>query len=94
MSKLALLLLSLVLHFPVLAQDYPTRPIRVIVPTAPGGITDGFVQLISEALRGAWGQAVVMEHRPGAGGIIGTDAVRNPAPVKRAPRANTGRVAV
>lgn len=80
MSKLALLLLSLVLHGPVLAQDYPTRPIRVIVPTAPGGITDGFVQLISEALRAAWGQAVVMEHRPGAGGIIGTDAVAKAAP--------------
>jgi tripartite-type tricarboxylate transporter receptor subunit TctC len=80
MSKLALLLLSLVLHGPVLAQDYPARPIRVIVPTAPGGITDGFVQLVGEALRAAWGQTVVMEHRPGAGGIIGTDAVAKAAP--------------
>jgi tripartite-type tricarboxylate transporter receptor subunit TctC len=80
MSKLALLLLSVALHGPVLAQDHPTRPIRVIVPTAPGGFTDGFVQLIGEALRATWGQGVVMEHRPGAGGILGTDAAAKAAP--------------
>lgn len=70
----------LVLAAPARAQDYPVRPIRIIVPTAPGGLSDGFVQLISEALRSAWGQPVVMEHRSGAGGIIGTDFVAKAAP--------------
>lgn len=70
----------LVLAVPARAQDYPVRPIRIIVPTAPGGLSDGFVQLISEALRSAWGQPVVMEHRSGAGGIIGTDFVAKAAP--------------
>ena len=83
MSKLAVFaaasLVSLV-HLPAGAQAYPARPIRIVVPTAPGGITDGLVQLIGEGLRVAWGQPGVMEHRPGAGGIIGTEAVAKAAP--------------
>lgn len=75
-----MLAVSVLLHLPAQAQDYPARPIRIIVPTAPGGITDGLVQLIGEGLRAALGQPAVMEHRPGAGGIIGCDAVAKAPP--------------
>ncbi len=82
MSKLAAFAAALLLALqnPAEAQTYPARPIRIVVPTAPGGITDGLVQLIGDGLRAAWGQPVVMEHRPGAGGIIGTEAVAKAAP--------------
>ncbi len=80
MIRLLIFSLALMLQSPARADDYPARPIRIIVPTAPGGITDGFVQLIAEAVRAAWGQTAVMEHRAGAGGIIGTDFVAKAAP--------------
>lgn len=80
MFRLLICFFALALHVAAQAQDYPTRPIRVIVPSAPGGLTDTFVQLIGDALRTAWGQTVVMEHKAGAGGIIGSDFVAKSAP--------------
>jgi tripartite-type tricarboxylate transporter receptor subunit TctC len=62
------------------AAEYPSRAIHLVIPSAPGGFTDSVVQLLSESLRAAWGQPVVMEHRAGAGGIIGTDRVAKAAP--------------
>lgn len=80
MQRLAVLAIAAALQMPAFAADYPARAIRIIVPTAAGGITDGLVQLIGEGLRSAWGQPALMEHRPGAGGIIGCDAVAKAAP--------------
>ena len=54
--------------------DYPTRPIKVIVPFAPGGATDVLARMIGQKLQEAWGQQVVVENRPGAGGNIGAEA--------------------
>jgi len=64
----------------VSADTYPSRPITIVVPSAPGGLSDGFVRLVGDAMQAAWGQPVVMEHRPGAGGIIGTQHVAKAAP--------------
>ena len=62
------------------AQDYPSRPLRVIVPFSPGGAVDGPMRLIAQELSKQLGQAVVVENRPGAGATIGTEAVaRAPA---------------
>ncbi len=61
-------------------RDYPNRPIRLIAPYAPGGGTDILARLIGLKLTQALGQSVVVENRPGAGGIIGTDAVAKSAP--------------
>ncbi len=73
-------LLAVLLHAAALAQDYPARPIRVVIPSAPGGFTDTVVQILNDHFRSVWGQPVVMEHKAGAGGIVGTDAVARAAP--------------
>src|SRR5690242_12706878 len=62
------------------AQDYPNRPIKVIVPFSPGGAVDGPMRLIAQELSKRLGQQVVVENRPGAGATIGTEAVAKSAP--------------
>jgi tripartite-type tricarboxylate transporter receptor subunit TctC len=62
------------------AQDYPTRPIRVIVPFAAGGAVDTLARLLSAKLSESFGQPVIVENRPGAGGNTGADAVAKAPP--------------
>ena len=61
------------------AQAYPSRPIRLIVPFTPGGTNELLALLISQKFQEKWGQPVVFENRPGAGGNIGADAVAKSA---------------
>jgi tripartite-type tricarboxylate transporter receptor subunit TctC len=61
-------------------QNFPNRPVRVIVPFAAGGPNDAAARLIAEAMRPHLGQSVVVENRGGAGGLAGADAVANAAP--------------
>jgi tripartite-type tricarboxylate transporter receptor subunit TctC len=62
------------------AQSYPTRPVRVIVPYAPGGVTDTLARLMGQRLSERLGRPCVIENRPGAGANIGTEAVVRAAP--------------
>ena len=71
-SSIALALAATLLATQCLAQDYPTRPIRVIVPFGAGGPADVAARLIGNTLQESFGQPVVIENRPGAGGVIGT----------------------
>ena len=64
----------------VVAADYPTKPIRIIVSLAPGGGVDTTGRLIGQKFTEAWGQQVVVENRPGAGGTIATEVVARSAP--------------
>jgi len=66
---------TMVSSTPALAQEFPTRPIRIIVPTAAAGSPDVLARLIAERLRDRWGQPVVIENRAGAGQMIGAEAV-------------------
>ncbi len=62
------------------AQGYPSKPIRFIVPFAPGGGTDIVARVIGQKLSDAWGRAVVIDNRPGAGSTMGTAlAAKSPA---------------
>ena len=65
---------------PAAAQDYPTRPVRIIVPFAPGGSADVFGRFVAQRLQEAMGQNFIIDNRPGAGSVIGTDAVAKSAP--------------
>ncbi|HKA39955.1 MAG TPA: tripartite tricarboxylate transporter substrate binding protein [Burkholderiales bacterium] len=62
------------------AQHYPSRPVRVIVPTPPGGSMDAVVRLIGENMARSLGQPVVVENRPGAGTVVGVNAAAKAAP--------------
>jgi len=61
------------------AQDYPTRPVRIIVPFAAGGPADVYARFLAARLQESMGQSFVVDNRPGAGSIIGTDAVAKSA---------------
>src|SRR5258706_10873730 len=61
-------------------QSYPTKPIRFIVPTAPGGGSDLMARMLGQKYTDAWGQQVVVDHRPGAGMTIGIDLTAKATP--------------
>ena len=62
------------------AQDYPNRPVRLVVPFAAGGSADVYARFLAQRLQDAMGQTFVVDNRPGAGSIIGTDSVAKSAP--------------
>ena len=64
----------------VYSQDYPSRPVRVIVPFAPGGGLDISTRLIGQKLTEKWGQNIVVDSRPGAATIVGTEIASKAAP--------------
>jgi len=59
---------------------YPSKPVRIIVPFAAGGGTDLIARIAAQKLAEAWGQQVIVDNRPGAGGIVGTEAGVRAAP--------------
>src|SRR5690349_2319152 len=65
---------------PALAEGWPAKPIRLIVPFAPGGGADYMGRVVSRELAGPLGQTIVVDNRPGAAGIIGVEtALKSPA---------------
>ncbi|MBP8088061.1 MAG: tripartite tricarboxylate transporter substrate binding protein, partial [Polaromonas sp.] len=62
------------------AQSYPNKPVKLIVPFAPGGFTDVVARILGQRLSTAMGQQFVIENKAGAGSIIGTDFVAKSAP--------------
>ena len=76
---LALALLALT-GLPTLAQDYPSKPIKLVIPFPAGGSSDGIGRQIADKLGGVLKQSIVVENKGGAGGMIGTDAVAKSAP--------------
>ncbi len=80
MKRLLALAVAALVTLPAAGQDYPSKPIRVIVPFAPGGNVDITARAIAPALGEALGQTVVVENRTGAGGTLGADIVAKAAP--------------
>ena len=73
--------LAAAFHAPVaMAQDYPTRPIRLVIPYPPGGGNDTLGRIIAQRLSTTLGQQVFVENRPGAGGNLGTEQVAHAKP--------------
>ncbi|MDB5812418.1 MAG: transporter [Betaproteobacteria bacterium] len=64
----------------VAADDYPNRPLRLVVPTGAGGNTDTFARIVADKLKGSLGQQVIVDNRSGASGIVGSDIVAKAAP--------------
>jgi tripartite-type tricarboxylate transporter receptor subunit TctC len=79
-AKAAACLIAILLPLQAHADDYPSRPIRMIIPFPPGGPVDAVARLIQVPLSGRLGQSIVIDYRAGAGGTIGTDQVAKAAP--------------
>src|SRR6478736_9822312 len=78
--KAAILLLSALAIAPALAQNYPSKPIRILIAQAPGSATDVISRVVGNRLSESLGQPIVIEAKPGAGGALGTEAAARSAP--------------
>ena len=76
----ALSALGTFIPHPAAAQTWPNRPVRLVVPYAPGGTTDGTARILADALSRTWGQQVVIENKPGQGTNIGAETVARADP--------------
>ena len=79
-ALLSLLALAAAVPLAHAQSDYPSRPVRIIVPFPPGGAADTLARIYGQRMSEDWGKPVVVENRPGAGGIIGTEALAKSAP--------------
>ena len=80
MRLISFSLWALLLAAGALAQDFPARPVRVVVPFPPGGGADALARLLGPKLASRWGQQVIVENKPGASGHIGADFVAQSPP--------------
>jgi tripartite-type tricarboxylate transporter receptor subunit TctC len=78
--RLPVLVCGLALTCVAVAQSYPNRPVRLLVPSSPGGATDVVARILAPALTDALGKPFVVDNRAGANGIIGTDTAARAAP--------------
>lgn len=80
LSRRSLLASPALLSLPAIAQDFPSRPVRLVVPFGAGGITDIVARIVAERAAAALGQPIVVENRAGAGGNIAGEHVARSAP--------------
>jgi tripartite-type tricarboxylate transporter receptor subunit TctC len=79
-AALAALLLAAIFAQQAASADYPTRPVRMVVPFAPGGGTDISARIVAEGMSQALGQTIVIDNRPGAGSVLGCEIVAKSSP--------------
>lgn len=80
MSRTVLAVFALLIGFSATAQTYPNKPIRWVVPYPGGGITDVVTRVVTQKMSGPLGQAIVVDNKPGANSIIGSDIAAKSAP--------------
>jgi len=80
LNRLLLAAGALALCGGALAQSYPARPVRMVIPLAPGGVTDAMGRLLALKFNEAWGQPVIPENRPGGAGMIASEVVAKANP--------------
>ena len=78
--RFAAAVLALVLAFGAAADEYPSRPVRIVVPFAAGGPADVYARYLAQRLQESMGQPFVIEDRPGGGSVVGTEVVAKSAP--------------
>ena len=79
-TRIALAALAVALAAPAAAQPYPSKPLRMVIHFPPGGPTDFVGRAVAQKLTEAWGQQVVVDNRPSAGGVVGVESVVRSAP--------------
>src|SRR5215475_12805032 len=80
LRSLALLFLLVAVPTIAVAQQFPDRAVRLVVPYTPGGATDAVARALAQQLSDVWKQPVVVENKPGAGGSLGADYVAKSPP--------------
>jgi tripartite-type tricarboxylate transporter receptor subunit TctC len=80
MIRILVLLACAFFSVSVFSQSFPSKPVRLIVPFPPGGATDIIGRLVAAKMQEVWGQPVVVENRPGAGTVVGTEIAAKAAP--------------
>lgn len=80
LTRFACAALALLAFASAHAQPYPNKPVRIVVPYPAGGVVDIMARLIAERIAASWGQQILVEPKPGANGMIGTEAVLTAPP--------------
>jgi tripartite-type tricarboxylate transporter receptor subunit TctC len=75
-----LVLLAALLASAALAQEFPSRPVRFMIPLAPGGGADITVRAVAQRLSAIWGQSVIVDNRPGGTGAVGLETAARAQP--------------
>ena len=79
-TRLGLAIAAATFALPALAQNWPDKPVKIVVPFGPGGPADVYARILGQALTESLGQQFIIENKPGAGAIIGTDVVAKSTP--------------
>jgi tripartite-type tricarboxylate transporter receptor subunit TctC len=79
-TRLGLAIVAAAFALPAMAQSWPTKPVRIVVPFGPGGPADVYARIIGQQLTEVFKQQFVIDNKPGAGAVIGTDVVAKAAP--------------
>src|SRR5579862_7757382 len=79
-TRLGLAVAAVTLALPATAQSWPTKPVKIVVPFGPGGPADVYARILGQALTEQLGQQFIIDNKPGAGDIVGTEAVAKSAP--------------
>jgi tripartite-type tricarboxylate transporter receptor subunit TctC len=80
LTRLGLAILAATFALPALAQSWPDKPVKIVVPFGPGGPADVYARILGQALTEQLGQQFIIDNKPGAGAIIGTEVVAKAAP--------------